>query len=74
MASAAVSMSLEFSWLIKTGVMFELREVMLRNKSQQLLPISTKATVPILQLPDSTVIDESLDIMNWALSYNDTEK
>jgi Glutathione S-transferase len=51
----------------------ELREVVLRSKPQQLLDISAKATVPVLQLHDDSVIDESLDIMNWALACNDTD-
>ena len=38
-----------------------------------MLAISPKGTVPVLQLPDSTVIDESLDIMRWALAQNDPE-
>ncbi|MBL4799057.1 MAG: glutathione S-transferase [Oleispira sp.] len=50
----------------------ELREVALKNKPQQLLDISPKATVPVLlvsggQLADSTLVDESRDIMSWAL-------
>ena len=49
----------------------ELREVVLRDKPQQLIDISPKATVPVLLLPDNTVIDESLDIMSWALKQND---
>jgi len=52
-------------------IQLELREVVLRNKPQQLLDISPKGTVPVLQLTDKSVIDESLDIMNWALSIND---
>ena len=32
--------------------------------------ISFKGTVPVLQLPDSTVIDESIDIMKWALAQS----
>ena len=51
----------------------ELREVILKNKPQALLDISPKATVPVLQLVDGTVIDESLDIMKWALSLNDPD-
>jgi len=51
----------------------ELPEVVLRSKPQQLLDISAKATVPVLQLHDDSVIDESLDIMNWALACNDTD-
>ncbi len=56
----------------------ELREVVLKNKPQQLLDISPKATVPVLfvsggQLADSTVIDESRDIMSWALGQAEDE-
>ena len=45
----------------------EIREVSLRNKPQHMLQISPKATVPVVQLPDGRVIDESLQIMLWAL-------
>ncbi len=38
-----------------------------------MLTISAKGTVPVLQLPDGTVIDESLDIMRWALHHNDPD-
>lgn len=48
----------------------EIREIELRNKPQSMLEISPKGTVPILQLLDGTVIDESLDIMLWALNTN----
>jgi glutathione S-transferase len=51
----------------------ELREVVLRDKPQEMIDISPKATVPVLQLPDGTVIDESIDIMRWALAQNDPE-
>lgn len=49
----------------------ELREVKLRNKPAQLLALSPKGTVPVLLLNDGTIIEESLDIMYWALSQND---
>ena len=49
----------------------ELREVILKDKPQALLDISSKATVPVLVLADGKVVDESLDIMSWALSEND---
>lgn len=45
----------------------ELREVVLKNKPPELLEISPKATVPVLQLTDGQVIDESRDIALWAL-------
>lgn len=49
----------------------ELREVVLKNKPEQMLAISPKGTVPVLQLADGTVIEESTEIMLWALSQND---
>lgn len=54
-----------------TGVEVETREVDLRNKPQALLECSPKGTVPVLQLADGSVIDESLDIMRWALAIHD---
>ena len=45
----------------------ELREVVLRDKPDQMIEVSPKATVPVLILPDGQVIDESFDVMNWAL-------
>lgn len=51
----------------------ELREVVLRDKPQALLDASPKGTVPVLLLTDGTVIDESLDIMRWALAQNDPD-
>ena len=55
------------------NVAVELREVELRNKPQAMLLISPKATVPVLQLENGRVLDESLDIMLWALQQNDPE-
>ncbi|MCK5189436.1 MAG: glutathione S-transferase N-terminal domain-containing protein, partial [Methylococcales bacterium] len=57
--------------IAKSDITVELREIVLRNKPQQLLDISPKETVPVLELTDGRVIDESLDIMMWALSVND---
>lgn len=56
-------------WAAKIQV--ELREVSLREKPQHLLQISPKGTVPVLQLADGTVLEQSLDIMRWALLQND---
>ena len=53
------------------SITVELREVSLANKPQQMLGLSAKGTVPVLQLP-SKVLDESLDIMHWALKQSDT--
>ncbi len=51
----------------------ELREVSLKAKPVEILTASPKGTVPVLVLPDGTVIDESLDIMRWALSHHDPQ-
>ncbi|MCZ6803457.1 MAG: glutathione S-transferase [Proteobacteria bacterium] len=51
----------------------ELREVKLSNKPQTMINISNKGTVPVLQLTDGSVIDESLDIMLWALEQVDPD-
>ena len=56
-----------------SGIKVELREVDLKNYPPQALEISPKATVPVLLLPDGTVIDESWDILKWALSQNDPD-
>lgn len=51
----------------------ELREVVLRDKPASMLDYSPKGEVPVLILPDGTVLEESLDIIHWALSYNDPQ-
>jgi glutathione S-transferase len=55
------------------GIVVDLQEVSLRNKPQSMLAASSKGTVPVLCLC-STVIDESIDIMRWALAINDPNK
>jgi glutathione S-transferase len=57
--------------LIVGGINVELREVELRNKPAAMLAASPKGSVPVLVLPDNTVIDESWDIMLWALRQHD---
>lgn len=57
--------------LMACGITCELREVVLRDKPAEMLEISPKATVPVLQLQDGTVIDESRDVMFWAIEQND---
>ena len=51
-----------------------LREVKLSAKPEAMLAASPKGTVPVLVLPDGNVIDESLDIMRWALAKRDPER
>jgi glutathione S-transferase len=55
------------------GVTVELREVKLAAKPPALLAASPKGTVPVLALHDGQVIDQSLDIMRWALAQADPE-
>ena len=54
-----------------SGVMVEVREIDIKNKPEELLSASPKASVPVLQLSSNKVIEESLDIMEWALKIND---
>lgn len=56
-----------------SGIGVELREVVLRDKPASMLDYSPKGEVPVLVLPDGTVLEESLDIIHWALSKNDPE-
>lgn len=56
-----------------SGQAVEHREILLRDKPQAMLDASPKGTVPVLVLPDGRVLDESLDIMQWALGRHDPE-
>tara|TARA_B100001113_G_C21047560_1_gene595214 strand:- start:146 stop:739 length:594 start_codon:yes stop_codon:yes gene_type:complete len=47
----------------------EIREILLNNKPNEMLKISSKGTVPVLQLSNK-VLDESLDIISWAIKSN----
>lgn len=55
------------------GIKVNLREVKLANKPPELIEASAKATVPVLALPDGTVLEESIEIMRWALAHSDPE-
>lgn len=48
-----------------------LREVQLKAKPTHMLAISPKGTVPVLLFDNDTVLEESRDIMQWALQRND---
>tara|TARA_R110002012_G_scaffold228970_1_gene401510 strand:+ start:1371 stop:2117 length:747 start_codon:yes stop_codon:yes gene_type:complete len=60
--------------LLAAGIDVELREVVLRDKPAAMITASPKATVPVLVLADGTVIDESLEIMVWALAEADPQQ
>ncbi len=50
-----------------------LRAIQLKNKPTEMLTASPKGTVPVLILDETTIIDESLDIMLWALEKTDPD-
>lgn len=56
-----------------SGIEIDEFEVDLRDKPAAMLAISPKGTVPVLKLVDGTVIEQSLDIMRWALGMHDPE-
>jgi glutathione S-transferase len=56
--------------LMAAGLTVELREIVLRDKPQQLLAVSPKGTVPVLVLADGQVIDESRDIVTWVAAQH----
>ncbi|QPC99443.1 glutathione S-transferase [Qipengyuania soli] len=56
-----------------SGIGYEHREVVLRDKPAQMLEASPKGTVPVLVSADGKVLEESIDIMRWALGQNDPE-
>ncbi len=57
--------------IVQSGVAVDLHEVSLRAKPAEMLAISPKGTVPVLHCSDGKVIDESLDIVRWALGQQD---
>ncbi len=62
--------------IVFAGLAVELREIVLKNKPAQMLAISPKGTVPVLELVEGggakrRVIEESRDILEWALEQND---
>lgn len=59
--------------LLAAGQTVELREVALKTKPQELLILSPKATVPVLDISGADPIEQSLEIMLWALGKNDPQ-
>ncbi len=51
----------------------EIREISLKQKPAHMLQVSPKGTVPVLVLPDGQVIEQSLEIMQWALQQKDAD-
>jgi len=59
--------------ILISGLQVELREIELKNKPLEMLTVSPKGTVPVLIPQQNNVIDESIDIMLWALKQTDPE-
>lgn len=57
--------------LVASGVTYEHREVALKAKPVEMLAVSPKGTVPVLCLATGKVLEQSLDIMWWALKQSD---
>jgi len=60
--------------LIAGDTRCELREVVLRDKPAEMLAASPKGTVPVLVMADGTVLEQSLDVMLWALRRHDPQR
>ena len=54
-----------------SGISVEIREIKLQNKPEDFLQSSPKGTVPVLILNSREILDESLDIIRWALKISD---
>ena len=50
-----------------------LRDLVLSNKPEEMIAASPKGTVPVIVLANGTVVEESLDVMLWALSESDPD-
>ena len=55
--------------IVRTSFDYEHREVILRDRPEHMMKISPKGTVPVMLLTDGTVIEESLEIMQYVLSW-----
>lgn len=58
--------------LAYAGIPVEIREISLKEKPPSMVAISPKATVPVMQY-GNLVLEQSLDIMRWALSQHDPD-
>lgn len=56
--------------LLAAGIDFDAHEVSLRDKPPEMLTRSPKGSVPVMLLPDGTVLEQSWDIMRWALNQD----
>ena len=56
------------------GIAYQVHDISLKDKPAGLLAVSPKGTVPVLVLPDGRVLEQSLDIMHWALQQHDPSR
>ena len=54
--------------LLVAGIAFDAYEVSLRDKPSEMMALSPKGSVPVMLLPDGQVLEQSWDIMHWALT------
>ena len=55
--------------ILRTGFAVEHREVILRDRPEHMMEISPKGTVPVMQLEDGSIIEESLEIMEYVQDW-----
>ena len=60
--------------IVRTNFQVEHREVILRDRPEHMMQISPKGTVPVMLLQDGTVIEESLEIMEYVQSWELTQE
>ncbi len=60
--------------IYQAGIKCEYREVLLKDKPESMLTLSDKGTVPVLVTPEKEIIDQSLDVMIWALRQSDSKR
>ena len=59
--------------IVRAGLVCEHREVVLRDRPEHMMEISPKGTVPVMLLPNGKVIEESLEIMQYAANWTLTD-
>lgn len=66
-------MAIAYADTLAKPLKVELREIALKNKPAEMLAVSPKGTVPVLVLESGEVIEESRELMDWALAHNDPD-
>ena len=59
--------------LLVAGITFDAHEIVLREKPAAMLAASPKGTVPVLVLPSGQVLEQSWDIVAWALTHESAD-